>query len=331
MPLTGPLANSRVHVIDSHTAGEPTRTIVSGGPTLAGNCWSEKRDDFARRWDGFRRSVLSEPRGNEVLVGAFIGDPIDSANTAGVVFFNNVGVLHMCGHGLIGVVVTLAHQQSISPGRHVFETSAGNVDVELADDFHTVTIKNVPSFRHAKDVTLVDSSGAPARLDDGSVVRGDVAWGGNWFFLMHRDADTLCVANRNQLIDQASQVRDLIRSNELFGPDGGVIDHVEFHGDSVNGQADSRGFVLCPGGQWDRSPCGTGTSAMLACLAADGRLAPGERWRHESILESNFDAHYEAANDQSIIPSITGSAWITATSELHFHPDDPFVEGISYR
>jgi 4-hydroxyproline epimerase len=305
-----------VHVIDSHTAGEPTRVVVEGGPDLGLGSLSERLELFRTRHDRFRSAVVNEPRGSDVIVGALLCEPVDPASAAGVIFFNNVGYLGMCGHGLIGVVTTLHWLKRIQPGQHQFETPVGVVSATLESD-DRVTLVNVPSYRTARNV-VVDVPGHGA-------VTGDVAWGGNWFFLVQDHGQELALGNVSRLTDLTSRIRRAV--NAAGYPE---VDHVELFGPTAAPGADSRNFVLCPGLAYDRSPCGTGTSAKLACLAADGKLQPGENWVQESILGTRFSGTF-AWDDQGksrIVPTITGSAFINADSRLILDDRDPFQWGI---
>jgi 4-hydroxyproline epimerase len=310
--------SSRVKVIDSHTCGEPTRTVIAGGPDLGRGPLSERLAAFAREHDAFRRAIINEPRGSDVLVGALLQEPCDPTCIAGVIYFNNVGNLLMCGHGTIGIVSTLAHLDRIGPGIHKIETPVGIVPAELHED-GSVTIENVPSFRSATRV-IVDVPGYGA-------VTGDVAWGGNWFFLVNDHGFSLTPAQIPLLTDFTKAVRGALVANGITGSNGGKIDHIELFSESQTPGVQSRSFVLCPGGAYDRSPCGTGTSAKLACLYADGRLAPGETWRQESIIGSIFEGCFRLENGM-LIPRITGSAFVIAESDLVFDPADPFCMGI---
>jgi 4-hydroxyproline epimerase len=312
-----PSRHDSIDVIDSHTAGEPTRVVIAGGPDLSRGPLAERLRRFAVEHDAFRSAVVNEPRGSDVLVGALLTEPVDPACAAGVIFFNNVGFLGMCGHGTIGVVTTLAHLGRIAPGEHAIETPVGVVRATLHVD-HRVTVENVASYRHRKDVA-VDVPGF-------GVVTGDVAWGGNWFFLAQGAPVPLTLENRDSLTAYAIAVRRALDANGIAGADGHAIDHVELFGLSDAGN-NSRNFVLCPGGAYDRSPCGTGTSAKLACLAADGKLAPGEVWRQEGILGTVFEGRYRLQDGQ-VIPSITGSAYITGECRLVLDETDPFRMGI---
>jgi 4-hydroxyproline epimerase len=307
-----------MRVIDSHTAGEPTRIIIDGGPDLGSGTMAERRSRFARDFDHIRSFAVNEPRGHDAVVGALLEKPVDPAASAGVIFFNNVGVIGMCGHGTIGLAVTLAHLGRIGPGAHRIETPVGDVTFELLSR-NEARITNVPSYRLRKGVS-VDVPGLGR-------VTGDVAWGGNWFFLTEQASCAVEAGNIPELTRQSQAIMDAVNAAGLGGADGAPVDHVEIFGVPAPG-ADSRSFVLCPGGAYDRSPCGTGTSAKLACLAADGKLAPGQRWIQESVIGSRFEASYRPGEGASVIPSITGSAYITADATLLNDPDDPFRWGI---
>jgi 4-hydroxyproline epimerase len=308
----------RIHSIDSHTAGEPTRVIVAGGPELGGGPLADRVQVFRERFDGFRRAVILEPRGSDVLVGALVCEPVDRDCAVGVIFFNNVGYLGMCGHGMIGVVTTLAHLNRTQPGEHALETPVGRVDTTLHDDCR-VSIANVSSYRLAKDITVpVEGYGN---------ITGDVAWGGNWFYLVEGHGEDISSANVERLTALACAIRDALPRWGITGANGAEIDHIELIGPPTTLGADCKNFVLCPGRVYDRSPCGTGTSAKLACLVADGKLRPGQVWRQEGILGTIFESQATLRNDQ-IIPTITGRAFITAESTLLLDPADPFRHGI---
>ncbi|MCJ2050585.1 proline racemase family protein [Methylobacterium sp. J-070] len=307
-----------MRVIDSHTEGEPTRLIVSGGPDLGSGPLDARRRLFAARHDGVRTFVLNEPRGYDAMVGALLCEPTAPDCAAGLIFFNNAGFLGMCGHGTIGAAVTLAHLGRLAPGTHRFETPVGIVGVDLRDR-NTATVGNVPSYRHRAAVRVAVEGLGP--------VTGDVAWGGNWFFLTESAPCAITAANIPRLTEAAQRIRAALARDGVTGRDGGEIDHVEICGPAPPG-ADARGFVLCPGGAYDRSPCGTGTSAKLACLAAEGALAPGAPWVQESVIGTRFTARYAAGPDGTILPSVTGRAWVTAEARLLRDPADPFPNGI---
>jgi 4-hydroxyproline epimerase len=308
----------RVQVIDSHSGGEPTRVVIGGGPDLGRGDLAVRRARFRERYDDFRSAIVNEPRGSDALVGALLCEPEDTSCAAGAIFFNNVGYLGMCGHGTIGVAVTLAFQRRIEPGTHRLETPVGIVTFDLGSD-NRVTVDNVPSYRHA--------AGIRVDAEPFGTVTGDIAWGGNWFFLVGDHGQELELANVGRLTAFAGAVRRALVRHGVTGADGAEIDHIELFGQARSSDADSRNFVLCPGGAYDRSPCGTGTSAKLACLAADGKLREGQVWRQESIVGSVFEGTVRFAGDQ-IIPRITGSAFVNAEATLLFDSADPFTMGI---
>ena len=308
---------SRIHVIDSHTEGEPTRLVVAGGPDLGGGPLTERLARLRRDHDDLRRAVVREPRGSDVLVGALLCEPVDPGAAAGVVFFNDVGYLGMCGHGTIGLVASLAWLGRLEPGRHRIETPVGDVTAELHADGR-VSVHNVPAFRSRAAVAVA--------LPGGGRVIGDVAWGGNWFFLARDHGLPVEPAAIPELTAFAWRVRRGLEAAGITGDDGAEIDHVELLAESPT--ADARAFVLCPGGAYDRSPCGTGTSAKLACLAADGALAPGRTWVQESVIGGRFEARYAPLPGGRVAPVVTGRAWVTAEAWLVREPDDPFRDGI---
>lgn len=305
----------KVEVIDSHTGGEPTRVVISGGPDLGTGSMAERLERFRAHHDDFRSAVVNEPRGSDVLVGALLCEPKDSTSTAGVIFFNNVGYLGMCGHGTIGLMATLEHMGTLMPGVHRIETPVGVVEASLHGRGVT-SVVNVPSYRKADGVTV--------HVPGLGTVTGDVAWGGNWFYLAKDIGIPLQKESCPALTTAALAIRDAVHAAGF--PE---VDHVEIFGPPQSG-GDSRNYVLCPGGAYDRSPCGTGTSAKIACLAADGVLAEGESWIQESIIGSIFRGSYRWLDRaQGIVaPTITGSASITAEASLIFQKDDPFCGGI---
>ncbi len=309
-----------MRVVDSHTEGEPTRLVVEGGPDLGTGSVAERRVRFGRDFDHVRSAVVCEPRGFDALVGAFLCAPVDATCAAGLIFFNNAGYLGMCGHATIGAAVSLARLGIIGLGRHRFETPVGVVGVDLLTA-NEARVENVPSHRHCKDVTVNVAGLGP--------VTGDVAWGGNWFFLTRTDDLDLDLRNIAALTRHADAVRKALAEAGVTGAGGAEIDHVEFFAKPRAHDADARNFVLCPGGAYDRSPCGTGTSAKLACLAADGELAPGEVWVQESIIGSRFAARYKLSKSGAVIPEITGRAYVVSQADLNFDAGDPFVSAIA--
>ncbi|WP_457323222.1 4-hydroxyproline epimerase [Roseateles sp. P5_E11] len=308
----------RIQIIDSHTGGEPTRVVIDGFPDLGAGTMAERRELLAREHDRYRRATLLEPRGSEVLVGALLCPPQDPAHTAGVIFFNNAGYLGMCGHGTIGLMATLAHLGRVEAGEHIIETPVGQVRATLHKD-GKVSVRNVPAYRLAAGVSV--------ELPTGQTVTGDIAWGGNWFFLCADHGQAIAPAHVAALTDYAAMLGQALQDQGHRGTDQAVIDHIELFADVDPALADSRSFVLCPGRQYDRSPCGTGTSAKLACLAAAGKLSAGEVWRQASVIGSVFDGWFEKEG-ASIIPTIRGQAYISAEATLLIAPDDPFGWGL---
>ena len=307
----------RISAIDSHTGGEPTRVVIDGFPDLGSGNIRERLEVFRIKHDRLRSSIVCEPRGHDAIVGALLCEPVYEEAVVGVIFFNNVGYLGMCGHGMIGVLKTLDYMGKIRAGVHKIETPVGTVEAELNTD-GSVSITNVPSYRYAKDVAVE----VPGYGD----VVGDVAYGGNWFFLIGDRSIDVEFANLGKLTDFTVAIRNALASNGISGDGGAVIDHIEIFAATPN--ADSRNFVLCPGLEYDRSPCGTGTSAKLACLFADGKLKEGESWRQESIVGSIFEGSVKLV-DGKIIPTIRGTAHVTAELTLVFEENDPFRFGIS--
>jgi 4-hydroxyproline epimerase len=310
--------SKRIQVIDSHTGGEPTRVVIDGGPSLGSGSLAQRRHRFRADFDAFRSAIVNEPRGSDVLVGALLCAPPDPSCVTGVIFFNNVGYLGMCGHGTIGLVVTLAHLGRIQPGEHRIDTPVGVVTARLHETGE-VTVDNVPSYRHTQ--------GVPVAVEGYGTMAGDVAWGGNWFFLVNDHGQEIELRNVEKLLDCTWRIRQALEREGVTGRDGQEIDHIELFAPSRRPGVNSKNFVLCPGKAYDRSPCGTGTSAKLACLFADGKLNPGEVWRQESIIGSIFEGSVRVEGEH-IIPRITGSAFVHAEATLLLDSRDPFQMGI---
>ena len=308
----------RVRVIDSHTGGEPTRLVVSGGPDLGLGSLADRLARFRDAHDEFRSAVVNEPRGSDVMVGALLCEPVDPSCAAGVIFFNNVGYLGMCGHGTIGLMVTLAFLGRVKPGTHKIETPVGVVSAILHDDGE-VTVNNVPSYRSASNVSV--------EVPGYGRVTGDVAWGGNWFFLVNDHAFKLTVRNVDELTNFSWAIRQALTANRITGADGHQIDHVELFTSSQIPGIHSKNFVLCPGKAYDRSPCGTGTSAKLACLYAEGKIREGDVWKQESIVGSVFEGRIQVREGR-VYPSIRGSAFVNGEADLLLDPRDPLCFGI---
>jgi 4-hydroxyproline epimerase len=310
---------SEIHVVDSHTEGEPTRVVIDGWPQPRGATMAERSADLRARFDHLRRAVVCEPRGNDAMVGALLTPPVNPDSTVGVIFFNNGTYLGMCGHGAIGVVRTLQHLGRIQPGTIRLDTPVGTVSAELDHD-GDVTIENVPSFCHARNVSVEVPGVGP--------VVGDVAWGGNWFFITHDTPVPVKAANAKQLTRVTQAIQDAINAAGITGANGAAIDHIEISAAPSRSDADCKNFVLCSGGEYDRSPCGTGTSAKLAVLYAKEEIAPGIRWRQESITGSLFTGWLTTNERGELIPHIRGTAHVTGQATLLFDAADPFRGGI---
>lgn len=305
----------KIRVIDSHTGGEPTRVVVEGGPDFGPGSVEQQLKVFRGQFDAWRSAIVNEPRGSDVLVGAWLCKPADPSCTVGVIFFNNVGYLGMCGHGLIGVMSTLRYLGRVTTGNHRIETPVGVVEAEIKEN-GSVLLQNVVSYRTAENVSV--------QIPELGTVTGDVSWGGNWFYLVNNLQLDLKLAHVEKLTEIAWNIRCAINTHGY--PE---IDHIELFAPGGCG-GDSRNFVLCPGKAYDRSPCGTGTSAKLACLAAAGKLHENQVWIQESILGSQFRGWYQWADRETkkIKPFIEGEAYVNADSNLLFDEADPFCWGI---
>jgi 4-hydroxyproline epimerase len=330
--------------LDSHTGGEPTRLITALPFDLGTGSVAQKLSTLKAHHDDLRRTVINEPRGSDVLVGAYLVPPADPTCQFGVIYFNNVGYLGMCGHGTIGLIASLSYLGKVQPGVIRVETPVGVVEATLHPSLrgaerrsnpllneeiasgkerprndmypNKVSVKNIPAYRHLHHVQVVV---------DGKTIHGDVAWGGNWFFLVHDHGLDVNMDNLEALTDFSWRVREQLTANGITGANGAEIDHVELF--AASPQADSKSFVLCPGKAYDRSPCGTGTSAKLACLYADGKLQEGQMWRQQSVVGSLFEGSVQL-DGEKIIPTITGEAWVMAQGEFLIDERDPFGNGI---
>ncbi len=314
------MSSPRLRVIDSHTEGEPTRIVIEGGPHLGSGTLAEKARRLREEHDWLRSAVCNEPRGHEAMVGGLLVEPHEPGCCCGVIFFNNVSTLNMCIHGTIGLAVTLAHLGRIGPGEHRIDTPVGVVTAHLRAD-GSVTVANVPSYRLAADVAV--------EVPEYGIVRGDIAWGGNWFFLIEDQGPEVGFGKLEELTAFTWAVRQALGEQGITGAEGMEIDHIETFGPPADpSAADSRNFVLCPGKAYDRSPCGTGTSAKLACLHAAGKLEPGGIWRQAGILDTVFEGSVEDLPGGKVLPRVTGRAWVNGESVYYFDPSDPFRHGI---
>jgi len=311
----------RIPYLDSHTGGEPTRLIETPPFDLGSGSVADKLSKLKKDHDDFRTTVLNEPRGADVIVGALLVEPADPTCQFGVIYFNNVGYLGMCGHGTIGLIASLAYLGKVQPGIIRVETPVGVVEATLhknkAGEYpNKVSVKNIPAYRHLTHVPVTV---------DGKTIHGDVAWGGNWFFLCHDHGLEVNMQNLEALTEFSWRVREQFTANGITGANGAEIDHVELFASTP--EADSKSFVLCPGKAYDRSPCGTGTSAKLACLYADGKLSVGQTWKQQSVVGSIFEGSIQLDGDK-IIPTITGEAWVMAEGVILVDERDPFGNGI---
>jgi 4-hydroxyproline epimerase len=314
------MSKESLHIIDSHTEGEPTRIIISGGPDLGGGSVAEQAIAFSRDHDGLRRALCLEPRGHEAMVGGMLCQPREPDCACGVFFFNNANTIPMCVHGTIGLVATLRHLGKITPGRHRIETPAGVIEIDLENNGR-IEVANVPSRVLRAGVTL--------DVEDWGKVTGDIAWGGNGFFLIDDQGPAIAFSQIAELTRFGTAVKHALTAAGFDHVDGIKIDHVEIFGPPTDPtKADSRNFVLCPGNAYDRSPCGTGVSAKLASLHASGKLVEGTIWRQAGILDTVFEGRIVAATEQGILPVVSGRAWILSESTHHFDPGDPFLNGI---
>lgn len=308
-----------MHVIDSHTGGMPTRVILDGGPDLGSGPLAQRAQRLATEYEDFYKSILLEPRGQPGMVAALLVEPEDLGCETGVIYFDADAVLGMCGHGTIGLGVTLAHMGRIGTGTHRIETPAGVISIEVLDP-NTVRVTNVESRRVQKSVSV--------ETEDFGTITGDVAYGGNWFFIVDPSPIPVRSDNIRQLTDMTIAIREACIAQQVGGENGEPVDHVIFQDTSPNAGVHSRNFVLCPDDNYDRSPCGTGSSAWLACLAADGRLSPGEEIVQESVIGSPYQLTYQPGPGGGVIPTLTGQAHIMAEGNLIFADNDPFRSGI---
>jgi 4-hydroxyproline epimerase len=310
-----------IKVIDSHTGGEPTRIVVTGIPDLGGGSIAEQANFFREHHDWLRSAVANEPRGHDAMVGGLLLPSSRPDCLCGVIFFNNISTLHMCIHGTIGLGVILAHLGKISPGEHRIDTSVGVITLTLHDD-GKVSVANVPSYRMARQVAV--------QVPNYGEVKGDIAWGGNWFFLINEQGPPVDSQHISELTAFTTAVKNALADQGITGENGMEIDHIESFGPPADASlADSKNFVLCPGNAYDRSPCGTGTSAKLACLHADKKLTAGQVWRQAGIINSVFEGSVEPIDETKCIPTVCGRAWIIGEATYHFSPDDPFRHGIA--
>lgn len=312
--------DTTTRVVDSHTGGAPTRVVVSGGPALYGVTMAQRLQELREHHDAWRRALVTSPRGHDGQVGALLTEPERPGSQAGVIFFDHHGYLGMCGHGTIGVVASLAHLGKVRPGPLWLDTPVGTVHATFSLD-GSVSLENVPAFRHQAAVA-VDV--------EGRTVHGDVAWGGNWFFICDDHGLALKEEDAPQLVTFCQRLRDALKAQGVSGAEGAVLEQIQLTGAPLDPAHSSRNFVLMAGASWDRSACGTGTSARLACLAADGRLQAGEIWRQESITGSVMEAHWQPAPQAGqILPTLVARAYVMMEGSVVIQQDDPLGWGVS--
>ncbi len=325
--------------IDGHTAGNPVRLVAGGAPLLKGGSMSARRQDFLSRFDWIRTGLCYEPRGHDMMSGGFLYPPTREDADIGILFIETSGCLPMCGHGTIGIVTFGLENgliQPVEPGRLRIEVPAGVIDVAYeteGDKVTAVRITNVPSYVAARDITVDVEGIGPLTID--------VAYGGNYYAIVepqgrYTGLDDLGAA---RLVDLSGRVREAVRAKvepvHPLDPTIRGVSHVLWADRPKGEGADGRNAVFYGERAIDRSPCGTGTSARLAHLAAQGRLKPGDRFVHESYIGSRFVGRVEAATtlgDQpAIIPSIEGSAIATGFNTIWIDRADRFWDGFQVR
>jgi 4-hydroxyproline epimerase len=313
---------TQLRVLDSHTIGEPTRLVIdewcAASLDLGTGSVRQRRDVFRERYDHLRRAIVADPRGVEAMVGVVLVPPTDPSCDLGAIYFNRVGYLDMCGHATIGLAVSLGHLGRISPGPFRLETPAGVVGVQwhggTSVSFQCVSPRRI-------------HRGLVVRCADGTTVSGDVATSGLWFFICRDHGLSIDTEAISQLRDKAWAIRRSLAAAGVTGDTGEVIDHIVLMGPPQDPANHARNFVLCPDGAFDRSPCGTATSALVGCLHDDDLLAEGALWRQESILGGVYEASINRSGGV-LMPTVRGQAWITAESTLHFAADDPYRTGL---
>jgi 4-hydroxyproline epimerase len=307
-----------MRVIDSHTAAQPTRVIVDGAPDLGTGSLAERRDRFRSHFDRFRTAVVGEPRGSDTLVGAILCKASDPSCAEGVILFDSAGYLDMSVHGMMGLAVTLDYIGRMGIGEERIETPAGAVTIGLHQN-GDVTVRNVPSYRFQKDVSVTV---------DGTTFVGDVAWGGSWTFLVSDFREELSVVRADRLTEVARSIRRALARNRITGSGDEEITDIALFGPAQRRDANSRNFVLRSGKTYRRSPSGTATSAKLACLHEDGKLAEGQTWRQESIIGTVFEGTVKVI-DGKTYPTIRSQAHLIAESVLIVDERDPYCWGFA--
>jgi len=321
-------------VIDSHTAGHPTRIVVGGLPKVRGGSVAQKRDYIKSKMDYIRTLLCNEPRGHSCMYGAFLVEPSSEDADFGVIFFSTASYDDMCGHGTIGVATVLTEMNMVrreEPTTEVtFETPAGLVRVEtkvVGGKVKSVSFVNVPAFLYKKDISI-DVPGY-------GEVKGDVAFGGNWFFYVN--AKEIGVRVRSENVDALARAGIAIKNEfnkefDLVHPTNPNISRKLLATSIIdipvkNKNADQNNIVV--EGKWvDRSPCGTGTSGRMAVLFAKNKLGLNEDFVNESITGETFRGRLigetKVGEYPAVVPEITGNAYITGFNHIILDPDDPF-------
>ncbi len=324
-----------VSTIDSHTMGESTRIIVKGFPELKGNSMMEKKQDLQLNHDTYRRALVLEPRGHKDMFGAVLTEPTVPEADFGVIFMDDKGCLNMCGHGSIGVATALVEAELVEikePYTYItLEVPCGIIKTKVHVEYgraREVSILNVPSFLYKKDVTLnVNGYGS---------MTFDISFGGNFFAIV--DGEKLAIKptseNLKILTDMGMKLLESIRKNLTIAHpslDITSVDLVEFSFPPENPKADRKNVVIFGDDQIDRSPCGSGTSAKVADLYADGKLKLHDSFVHESVIGSLFTCEpvkeVKVGTYPAVIPQITGQAWITGFNNWVIDDRDPFGDG----
>ncbi|KFN14230.1 MULTISPECIES: proline racemase family protein [Bacillus] len=321
--------------IDTHTGGNPTRTLISGLPKLIGENMAEKMLHMKKEYDWIRKLLMNEPRGHDVMSGALLTDPCHPEADIGVIYIETGGYLPMCGHDTIGVCTALVESGLIPVYEPItslkLDTPAGLVEVDISvqdSKAKEVSFCNIPAFLLKSISVHVEGIGN---------VDVDIAYGGNFYAIIDGEALGLELVpeNASTIIDKAIQIRNTINEKfEVIHPQYSFIKgvtHIEFYTDPTHETAHVKNTVVVPPGGIDRSPCGTGTSAKLAVLYANKKITMQEEFVHESIVGSLFkgsviDTTY-VENIEAVVTKITGSAWLMGMHRFFYNEEDPLKEG----
>jgi proline racemase len=325
-----PRKKRELSVIDTHTAGEPTR-ILTGYSKVQGSSIFEIKRKLQAEHDWLRRFLLQEPRGHRDMFGAVLLPPKTRECDLGVIFMDNGGYLDMCGHGIIGAVTCAIETHIVKPKKEILvDTPAGVVKARTATrkgKVESVSFENVPAFKMKSIQVQLEGKTVPV----------DIAFGGNFFAHLYAKEVALEIEPRNgsKFIDLGIRIRDAVNQRgKLVHPDKpgiGRVELVEFSGPPKTEDANARNVVVFGQGQIDRSPCGTGTCAKMALLHSEGKLKIGEKFVHESILGTKFLGRLlgttRVGEYDAVVPEITGSASVTGFNRLVLDDNDPFEDG----